>query len=153
MSSSSSSSSHYLDAVPHCDCKPPLPVKERVSWKPSNPGRRFLNCPMSLISDDHCEFFDWIDPPVTEHYRKTLNQLCAMANGQPLRMQRRLTRAEEQLHVAITQRNAAEEHVIQLLEENHRLRTNSRVHQRVLVLLTILVCLMLVVIGVGMIRG
>ncbi|KAL4581476.1 hypothetical protein LXL04_017692 [Taraxacum kok-saghyz] len=134
MSSSSSSSSHYLDVVPHCDCRPLLPVKER-------------------ISDDHCEFFDWIDPPVTEHYRKTLNQLRAMANGQPLRMQRRLTRAEDQLHVAITQRNAAEEHVIQLLEENHRLRTNSRVHQRVLVLLTILVCLMLVVIGVGMIRG
>ncbi|KAL4581689.1 hypothetical protein LXL04_006216 [Taraxacum kok-saghyz] len=135
MSSSSSSSSQSLDAVPHCDCDPPLTAKERTSWKPSNPGRRFLNCPMSLISEDHYNFFDWIDPPVTEHYRTTLNQLRAMANGQPLRMQRRLTRVEDNLHVAITQRNAAEEQVIQLLEENHRLRTNGMVHQRVLVLL------------------
>ncbi|KAL4577580.1 hypothetical protein LXL04_013689 [Taraxacum kok-saghyz] len=94
MSSSSSSSSHYVDAVPNCDCIPQLPVKERVSWKPYNPGRRFLNCLLSLISDDHREFFDWIDPPLTEHYRRTMNHLRAMANGQPVRMQRRLTRAE-----------------------------------------------------------
>ncbi|KAL4555215.1 hypothetical protein LXL04_037826 [Taraxacum kok-saghyz] len=67
-----------------------------------------MNCSMSLIREDHCNFFNWIYPPVTVHYRNTLNQLRAMANGQPLRMQRRLTRAEDNLHVAITQQNAAE---------------------------------------------
>ncbi|KAL4577208.1 hypothetical protein LXL04_013313 [Taraxacum kok-saghyz] len=82
-----------------------------------------------------------------------MNHLRAMANDQPVRMQRRLTRAEEQLNVVITQRNAAEEQVIQLLEENHRFRTNNRVQQGVLVLWSILVCVMLVVIVVGMVRG
>ncbi|KAL4579661.1 hypothetical protein LXL04_015817 [Taraxacum kok-saghyz] len=65
MSSSSTSSSQYVNAIPHCDCDPPLPAKERISWKETNPGRRFLNCPMSLITLEHCDYFDWIDPPVT----------------------------------------------------------------------------------------
>ncbi|KAL4561254.1 hypothetical protein LXL04_033417 [Taraxacum kok-saghyz] len=47
--SSSSSSTNYLEPVSHCDRKPPLPAKERVSRRRLNPARRFFNCFMSLI--------------------------------------------------------------------------------------------------------
>ena len=105
------------------------------------------------ITPDHCDYFDYIDLPVTEHYRRTLNQLRAMDNGQPLRMQRRLTRAKENLHVALAQRDAAVGQVVHLNEEIQRMRNNGRVHLRVLVNFIKLVCVMLVGFGVGRLRG
>ncbi|KAL4574407.1 hypothetical protein LXL04_021236 [Taraxacum kok-saghyz] len=51
MSLSSSSTQYYnADEVPLCDCINPSPSKRRVSWTKDNPGQRFYNCEMYVVS-------------------------------------------------------------------------------------------------------
>lgn len=82
----------------HCDCDPPLPVEERVSWSTGNPGRRYKACPIyvstclincycyknTLFSFTHvcihyfvrtkkkCGFYGFIDPELPSAYYKDL---------------------------------------------------------------------------------
>ncbi|KAI3523881.1 hypothetical protein L1887_02360 [Cichorium endivia] len=64
-----------------CKCKPPFPIVECESLSDANPARKFKNYCLSLISLDACNFFDWVDPTVNKHYKKTLLRLKARSNG------------------------------------------------------------------------
>ncbi|GKD75109.1 DNA-(apurinic or apyrimidinic site) lyase 2 [Tanacetum coccineum] len=79
MSSSSSSSSKSLPR--YCKCDIPQLLVKRTSWKPSNPGRRFLTCPHPSWSGDQCEAFYWIDTePLSEWYKSLLNHMYMQLN-------------------------------------------------------------------------
>ncbi|CAH1452358.1 unnamed protein product [Lactuca virosa] len=80
-SSSVSNSSAYRSARQvqrRCDCDEP--VGRWTSWKPENPGRRFLGCPnykMSVFEslndmEKDCKFFEWIDPPLPNNWYKQM---------------------------------------------------------------------------------
>ncbi|KAL4554543.1 hypothetical protein LXL04_039375 [Taraxacum kok-saghyz] len=76
MSSSSSVGSRGLRRVngqpqrTHCDCGDP--VGKWTSWRPSNPGRRFIGCPNYKDPNRDCNFFDWVDPKLTNQWYKDL---------------------------------------------------------------------------------
>ncbi|KAL7616306.1 hypothetical protein Lser_V15G02713 [Lactuca serriola] len=76
MSSSSESYNtlaiYWIEVNPPCLCRDQPASKLREAWKPNNPGRRFYNCAKSMISNDSCNFFQWLDPTLPKHYKDTL---------------------------------------------------------------------------------
>ncbi|KAL4579332.1 hypothetical protein LXL04_015474 [Taraxacum kok-saghyz] len=44
------------------------PVEKWTSWRPSNPGRRFIGCPNYRDPSRDCKFFDWVDPKLTNQW-------------------------------------------------------------------------------------
>ncbi|KAL4578626.1 hypothetical protein LXL04_014753 [Taraxacum kok-saghyz] len=97
MSSSSSSVYHDAAAVPHCLCRVPRVAVRRTSWSERNPGRRFYNCPLSLMPGD-CKFFDWCDPPLNTHYKELILRLRNEADGNALaEAEQKLEAAESRL--------------------------------------------------------
>ncbi|KAL4591993.1 hypothetical protein LXL04_004970 [Taraxacum kok-saghyz] len=97
MSSSSSSVYHDAAAVPHCLCRVPRVAVRRTSWSERNPGRRFYNCPLSLMPGD-CKFFDWCDPPLNTHYKELILRLRNIADGNALaEAEQKLEAAESRL--------------------------------------------------------
>ncbi|KAI3511232.1 hypothetical protein L1887_18379 [Cichorium endivia] len=83
---SSSCSSNYVHAKPtrkpatQCFCR--KPVRVRTSWTEDNPMRRFINCPDSLILNEGCKFFEWIDHETEdEQLRMELEKMkCSLLN-------------------------------------------------------------------------
>ncbi|CAI9260858.1 unnamed protein product [Lactuca saligna] len=91
-SSSVSNSSAYRSARQvrrRCDCDEL--VGRWSSWKPKNPGRRFVGCPNYKVSifeslsasctakcrpmqdkEKDCKFFEWIDPPLPNNWYKQM---------------------------------------------------------------------------------
>nr|KAJ0198680.1 hypothetical protein LSAT_V11C600324610 [Lactuca sativa] len=72
-SSSVSNSSAYRSARQvrrRCDCDEP--VGRWTSWKPKNPGRRFVGCPNYKDKEKDCKFFEWIDPPLPNNWYKQM---------------------------------------------------------------------------------
>ena len=76
MSSSSSYTPKYKErsieeivAATHCECRVPCPVKEQVSWTPTNPGRRFKACPKREMHKK-CDFYGFLDPELPSEYYK-----------------------------------------------------------------------------------
>ncbi|KAL7610125.1 hypothetical protein Lser_V15G09938 [Lactuca serriola] len=63
----------YLIKVnPPCLCRDQPVLKLKEAWKPNNPARRFYNCAKSMISNDSCNFFQWLDPTLPKHHKDTL---------------------------------------------------------------------------------
>nr|KAJ0184532.1 hypothetical protein LSAT_V11C900502280 [Lactuca sativa] len=72
-SSSVSNSSAYRSARQvrrRCNCDEP--VGRWTSWKPKNPGRRFVGCPNYKDKEKDCKFFEWIDPPLPNNWYKQM---------------------------------------------------------------------------------
>ena len=55
----------YYDVanMTHCKCKPPHPLVQKVSWTPTNPGRRFKSCPTR-----GCKVYGFLDPELPSQY-------------------------------------------------------------------------------------
>nr|KAJ0215115.1 hypothetical protein LSAT_V11C300143080 [Lactuca sativa] len=53
-------------------CRDQLVSKLREAWKPNNPNCRFYNYANSMISNDNCNFFQWLDLALPKHYNDTL---------------------------------------------------------------------------------
>ncbi|CAH1421428.1 unnamed protein product [Lactuca virosa] len=87
----------YQNEVNHpCLCRDQPMLKLRGAWKPNNPTRRFYNCARSMISNDSCNFFQWLDPTLPRHYKDTLwnmklriNNLL-VRNGQVVELQKKV---------------------------------------------------------------
>ncbi|CAH1432691.1 unnamed protein product [Lactuca virosa] len=45
-----------------CFCEDP--VGKWTSWRPTNPGRRFIGCPNFRDEEKDCKYFAWVDPPL-----------------------------------------------------------------------------------------
>ncbi|XP_050226472.1 uncharacterized protein LOC126676335 [Mercurialis annua] len=54
----------YKISIPNCDCNQPAVL--RTSWTETNPGRRFFGC-YAYQSVDGCDFFYWLDPPLSHN--------------------------------------------------------------------------------------
>ena len=73
------SSSSYHSASPetptHCQCG--IPVANKQSWTPRNPGRRFVGCKFynPATGWKGCGSFAWIDNQQEEWQRVLINQL------------------------------------------------------------------------------
>ncbi|KAL4580018.1 hypothetical protein LXL04_016191 [Taraxacum kok-saghyz] len=84
MSSSSSTTARtrageILGVPPPCNCKDKIRSKLRQSNSDDNPARRFYNCARSMVSSSTaqkpCKFFDWLDDPLTPHYKAYVDGL------------------------------------------------------------------------------
>ncbi|CAH1416057.1 unnamed protein product [Lactuca virosa] len=72
---SSSSESYNTVAIYGVEVNPPCLCRNQPLsklWKPNNPARRFYNCAKSMISNDNCNFFQWLDPALPKYYKDTL---------------------------------------------------------------------------------
>ncbi|PWA64758.1 hypothetical protein CTI12_AA338300 [Artemisia annua] len=43
-------------------------ARMRTSWNENNPARRFLGCPNFMDPTTNCNFFQWVDAPLPNHW-------------------------------------------------------------------------------------
>ncbi|CAH1452711.1 unnamed protein product [Lactuca virosa] len=48
------------------------PVGKWTSWRPTNPGRRFIGCPNFRDEEKDCKYFAWFDPPLPNNWYRNL---------------------------------------------------------------------------------
>ncbi|XP_023737316.1 uncharacterized protein LOC111885283 [Lactuca sativa] len=100
MSSSSKSyntvSIYWIEVNPPCLCHDQPVSKLREAWKPNNPAHSFYNCAKSMISNDNCNFFQWLEPSLPKHYKDTLWDMklridyLLVRNGQVVELQKKV---------------------------------------------------------------
>ncbi|CAN0915944.1 hypothetical protein LINGRAHAP2_LOCUS29423 [Linum grandiflorum] len=58
--------------LPICKCGDRVVLL--TSWTEDNPGRRFYSCKLRY-SNNHCQFFLWLDPPIEGRPKEIINYL------------------------------------------------------------------------------
>lgn len=127
----------YYDVanMTHCNCKPfPYPLIERVSWTPTNPGRRFRKCPRSA-----CGVYGFLDPELPSQYYMDLfykehKEKEALMDGQGV-----VENSEDSVKI-----------IGMLQREIMELKSKSKSHEAgmlLLVVLFIIICIMFVMLG------
>ena len=121
---------HDVANMTHCKCQPPYPLPVKVSWTRRNPGRRYKGCPV-----DTCGVYGFLDPELPSQYYKDLfwaehEEKKALLNDQG----GVVSNSEESLQV------------IGILEkEMKELKSKSKVHDTLMLLLGCLVVMFLIV--------
>ncbi|KAL7612290.1 hypothetical protein Lser_V15G07484 [Lactuca serriola] len=128
MSSSSESYNtvaiYWIEVNPPCLCHDQPVSKLREAWRPNNPARSFYNCAKSMISNDSCNFFQWLDPSLPKHYKHTLGDMklridYLLGNGQVVRLQKKV---EKHKLLRKAKKKLAEARIQELLVEIESLK-------------------------------
>ncbi|GJT03624.1 hypothetical protein Tco_0838086 [Tanacetum coccineum] len=126
----------------HCNCKIPLPLKVQVAWTNTNLSRRFKEC-----SVRKCELYGFIDDELPSQYYKDLllhqyAEFSAPSSNDDL--------PAHDIDGELPSKHVGEmevsKHIVGMLEEELRmLKSNTKFHDRIiLVLATVFVIIFIV---------